>query len=106
MAVVPTRRRFLGAAALAGAAGMVRMPRAFGADERLETTTIRLPIAPAICTMPQMITRQLLQAEGFTNIRFVDEPEPPANAAYQLACGEVDLTGCGKMVVPSHFVGL
>jgi len=91
MPVVPTRRRFLGSAALAGTAGMVRMPRAFAAEERLETTTIRLPIAPAICTMPQMIVRQLLQAEGFTDIRFVDEPEPPGNAAHQLAHGEADL---------------
>jgi NitT/TauT family transport system substrate-binding protein len=41
--------------------------------------------------MPQMITRQLLQAEGFTDIRFVDEPEFPANAAEQLARGDVDL---------------
>jgi NitT/TauT family transport system substrate-binding protein len=38
-----------------------------------------------------MITRQLLQAEGFTDIRFVDEPEFPANAAEQLAHGDVDL---------------
>jgi NitT/TauT family transport system substrate-binding protein len=41
--------------------------------------------------MPQMITRQLLQAEGFTDIRFVDEPKAPVNAAEQLARGEVDL---------------
>jgi hypothetical protein len=39
-----------------------------------ETTTIKLPRDPAICTMPQMITEQLLQAEGFTDIHFVDEP--------------------------------
>jgi hypothetical protein len=41
--------------------------------------------------MPQMITRQLLQAEGFTDIRFVDEPKFLANATEQLAHGDVDL---------------
>lgn len=41
--------------------------------------------------MPQMISEQLLQAEGFADIRFVDEPKPPANAAEQLARGDVDL---------------
>jgi NitT/TauT family transport system substrate-binding protein len=91
MPIVQTRRRFLQAAALAGTAGMACTPRVFGAEERLETTTIRLPIAPAICTMPQMIVRQLLQAEGFTDIRFVTEPDAPTNGAYQLAHGDVDL---------------
>ena len=38
--------------------------------------------------MPQMIPEQLLQAEGFTDIRFVDEP---SNATEQLVRGEVDL---------------
>jgi NitT/TauT family transport system substrate-binding protein len=51
--------------------------------------------------MPQMITKQLLQAEGFTDIQFVDEP--PGNPADQLARGEVDL-----MVgyAPNFIVGL
>jgi hypothetical protein len=26
--------------------------------------------------MPQMISEQLLRAEGFTDIRFIDEPSP------------------------------
>ena len=90
-AALQTRRRFLGTAALAGAAGMLPLLDARAAEPGPETTTVRLPIAPAICTMPQMITRQLLQAEGFTDIRFVDEPKAPVNAAEQLARGEVDL---------------
>jgi NitT/TauT family transport system substrate-binding protein len=91
MPIVQTRRRFLATASLAGAAGVLPFFGARAAEAGPETTTIKLPIAPAICTMPQMITRQLLQAEGFTDIRFVDEPEPPANAAHQLARGDVDL---------------
>ena len=38
-----TRRRFLTTAALAGAAGLVRTPRALAAEGSLETTTVRLP---------------------------------------------------------------
>ena len=93
MSMVQTRRRFLTTLSLAGAAGFLSPLRgARAAEPDLETTTVKLPIAPAICTMPQMITRQLLQAEGFTDIRFVDEPKAPVNGAEQLARGDVDLT--------------
>jgi NitT/TauT family transport system substrate-binding protein len=90
MSIMQTRRRFLCTAALAGGACMLPSLGARAADPGPETTTIRLPKAPAICTMPQMITEQLLQAEGFTDIRFVDERPPPQDAE-QLARGEVDL---------------
>ena len=70
---------------------MVPPLSARAAEPGPETKTIRLPKAPAICTMPQMIAEQFLGTEGFTDIRFVDEPPPPHNAAEQLARGEVDL---------------
>jgi hypothetical protein len=38
-----------------------------------------------------MAASALLQAEGFTDIRFVDEPPFPANAVEQLTRGDVDL---------------
>ena len=91
MPIMLTRRRFLCSAALAGDAGILPSLVARAAEPSLETTAIKLPKAPAICTMPQMIPQQLLEAEGFTDIRFVDEPHPPHNAAEQLARGEVDL---------------
>jgi NitT/TauT family transport system substrate-binding protein len=91
MPINQTRRRFLSNTALAGVACMLPSLGARAAEPGLEMTTVKLPRAPAICTMPQMITEQLLQAEGFTDIRFVDEPPPPHNAAEQLARGEVDL---------------
>ena len=91
MPIMLTRRRFLCSAALAGDAGILPSLVARAAEPSLETTAIKLPKAPAICTMPQMIPQQLLEAEGFTDIRFVDEPPPPHNAAEQLARGDVDL---------------
>jgi NitT/TauT family transport system substrate-binding protein len=88
MATILSRRRFLGSTVLAGTACMLPARVAPSAEPSLETTTIKLPRAPAICTMPQMIPEQLLQAEGFTDIRFVDETP---TATEQLARGEVDL---------------
>jgi NitT/TauT family transport system substrate-binding protein len=87
MTTVQTRRRFLGAAASAGAAGLLP-PCPARADERgLETTTIKLPRVPVICTMPESISQQLLEAEGFTDIRYVDTP---AGATEPLAGDGVD----------------
>jgi NitT/TauT family transport system substrate-binding protein len=84
-----TRRRLLAMLAGAGAATLARGPRALAAEPGPETATIRLPRTPAICTMPQMITHELLLAEGFTEIHYVDEA-PTAGTA-PLGRGEVDL---------------
>ena len=88
MSMMQTRRRFLCSAALAGGACMLPCLGARAADPGPETTTIRLGKTSAICTMPQMIPQQLLEAEGFTDIRFVDET---TTATEQLARGEMDL---------------
>ena len=88
MSIMQTRRRFLCSAAFAGGASILPSLGARAADQSPETTTIRLGKASAICTMPQMIPQQLLEAEGFTDIRFVDET---TTATEQLARGEMDL---------------
>jgi NitT/TauT family transport system substrate-binding protein len=72
MPTMPTRRCFLASASLAGAGAALRARGVHAEDRGLETTTIKLPRTPAICTMPEMITEQLLRAEGFTDIRYVD----------------------------------
>ncbi len=56
-----TRRRLLGTMALAGAAGLVRPPRASAAEEPLETTTVRLAKLPGICIAPQYVAEELLR---------------------------------------------
>jgi ABC-type nitrate/sulfonate/bicarbonate transport system substrate-binding protein len=100
MPIVQTRRRFLESAALAGAAGL--LSTAARADEPgPETTMIRVARSPAICTMPQMITRQLLLAEGFTDIHYVDVA--PAAGTAPLGRGEVDLM---VHYAPTFVVGL
>src|SRR6516162_1497567 len=88
MANIQTRRRFLTALSLAGAATVIRAPPSQAADGPLETTTVRLPKVASICVSPQYVAEELLRAEGFTDIHFVDVP---TSGTEQLARGDVDL---------------
>ena len=74
MLITQTRRRFLTTLSLAGAASLVRAPRVLAAEGALETTTVRLPKFSSICVSPQYAAEELLRAEGFTDIRYVDTP--------------------------------
>jgi hypothetical protein len=47
-----TRRHFLATLPLAGAAALARMPQAPAAEERVETTALRLLHKPSICGAP------------------------------------------------------
>jgi NitT/TauT family transport system substrate-binding protein len=69
-----TRRRFLTTLSMAGAAGILRGPPSLAAEGPLETTTVRLTKVPGICLAPQYVAEELLRAEGFTDIRYVDTP--------------------------------
>jgi NitT/TauT family transport system substrate-binding protein len=74
-----SRRRFVTNLALAGAAGLGGVGAAgFGSGIKMlaaepppETTTIRLEKDPITCIAPQVF-QELLRAEGFTDIRYVD----------------------------------
>src|SRR5215475_653880 len=66
-----TRRRFLATLSVGATAAMARMPRAPAAEDRLETTTLRLLHKPSICGAPQYVAEELLRAEGFTDIRYI-----------------------------------
>jgi NitT/TauT family transport system substrate-binding protein len=93
VSMMQTRRRFLGSAAFAGAAGMLPLfgaqaaEPALGAEDLLETTTARLPRKAVVCVAPQYVAEALLRAEGFTEIRYIDQP--PA-ATEPVASGKVD----------------
>ena len=89
MSLVQRRRTFAGMLTLAGAAAVVGGVPAL-ADEGLpETTTIRLPKIPGICIAPGYVADDLLRAEGFTDVRFVDVGAG-APSAQLLARGELD----------------
>src|SRR6266481_10036193 len=90
MPMTHTRRRFLATVSLAGAAGLVRPPLAPAAEGALETTAVRIAKLSAGCLAPQYIAEELLRAEGFTDIRYVDTP--PDAIGQTIGRGEVDFS--------------
>jgi NitT/TauT family transport system substrate-binding protein len=88
--VAQNRRRFLAKVAATAAAGLISS-RHSEAQGRLETTSVRSGKIAGICIAPQYVAHELLRAEGFTDIRYVDT-EPGTVAAHALAHGEIDFT--------------
>jgi len=86
MRLKQTRRRFLAGLSLASAGGLVRVPRPLAGEPPLETTTVRFQ-KPGLCVSSLYIAEELLRAEGFTDIRYLQEPE---FGGIGLIRGEVD----------------
>jgi NitT/TauT family transport system substrate-binding protein len=96
MLIGQSRRRFLnqlGVAGIAslgglGIAGVGGGVRSFAAEPPPEITTIRLEKDVVICIAPQA-AEELLRAEGFTNIRYVDMTEAHLQRAESAKSGPV-----------------
>ena len=73
-----------------GAAGFLGSRSAFAEDAPLETTSVRLASAPGICIAPQYVAEELLRADGFTDVSYV-EVEAGLSATAQTARGDIDL---------------
>jgi NitT/TauT family transport system substrate-binding protein len=86
-----TRRHFLATTASAGAAGLIMTPHVLAAEPPLETTTVRLGNTPAACDAPIHAAADLLQAEGFTEVRFVNTASGRGRTE-ALGRGEFDFT--------------
>ena len=119
MPIIQGRRRFLSSLALAGAAGLggtgaVTLGGArssVAAEPPPEITTIRFEKDPISCIAPQIV-QELLRAEGFTDIRYVDMTEAHLRAAdavnvspneYMIASGEADFA---RDFAPSHIASV
>jgi len=89
MSQAQTRRSFLSMTALAGAAGLLSPP-ALGTEERLETTTVRFQKSPLCKPSIFYIAEEMLRAEGFTEIRYIDAPE--AGSIRPVFHGEADFS--------------
>src|SRR4051794_15255945 len=81
MPLVQSRRRFLTNVAFAGAAGLGGLAaanldgggRSVAAEPPPETTTFRIQnLYPNVCVAPQYVAEELLRAEGFSDIRYVE----------------------------------
>jgi NitT/TauT family transport system substrate-binding protein len=90
MQLVQTRRRFLGSASLAAAAGVLGARTALADQGPPETTIIRLGKIPGICIAPQYAVEELLRAEGFTDIRYV--ATDAGRHSERMARGELDFS--------------
>jgi NitT/TauT family transport system substrate-binding protein len=90
MPITPTRRRFLAALSSAGVAGLIGRAKSLDREAAPETTRVRLAKSATICTAPQYVAEDLLRAEGFTDIQYLERP--PAVLAAALGHGEVDFS--------------
>jgi len=81
MPIMQSRRRFLTTLSLAGAAGLLRAPAALAVEGSLETTTVRISKDLAVCEAPLGVAAELLGAEGFVDIRYVDTSADDLSAA-------------------------
>lgn len=83
-----TRREWLCAA---GAAGLTGSAAAFAATEPPpETTRIRLGKIRSICLAPQYVAEELLRAEGFTDVQYIEDA-PGTPAAQAVSAGDNDI---------------
>src|SRR5215469_8890522 len=72
MSMMKTRRRFLTTLSMVGAAGLIRAQPLLAAEGPPETTSVRFTKLPITCLAPQYAAEELLRAEGFTEVRYVD----------------------------------
>jgi NitT/TauT family transport system substrate-binding protein len=91
MLITHTRRRFLSTLSLAGAASLLRAPRSLAAEGALETTVVRILKSPGICLAPQYVADELLSAEGFTDIRYIDQG-PSLDLSVKVGRGDADFS--------------
>jgi NitT/TauT family transport system substrate-binding protein len=85
-----TRRRFLTTLSLGSAIGAVR-PAGLAAEAASETTTLRFTRSPSVCLAPQYVAEDLLRAEGFSDIRYVDTASA-TESTNAIAAGKADLS--------------
>jgi NitT/TauT family transport system substrate-binding protein len=86
-----TRRDVL--RSIAGTIGLLGWRPGHASGEALpETTRLRLFKFPGICLAPQYVAEDLLRAEGFTDVQYVDFPEGAAGVSQRLGAGAIDVT--------------
>ena len=91
MQIIQRRRDFLTTLSAAGATSVFNVRGLLAADGPPETNTIRLGKLRGICLAPQYVAEELLRAEGFTDVRYV-ESEGGIALLDKIPRGEVDFT--------------
>jgi len=87
-----TRREFLRTLSGAGTMGVVWLrPETATAEPPPETTALRLTQVRGACIAPQYVAEELLRAEGFTDVRYVQKAGR-VETLKAVASGEVPIT--------------
>jgi NitT/TauT family transport system substrate-binding protein len=84
------RREFLATLTGAATAGLVGLrPELAAAEPPPETTRLRLIHDPSICVTPQYLAEELLRADGFTEVQYVEATD--GSGAKAVAAGAADM---------------
>ena len=67
-----SRRHVVGGLSLLGAGALLPSLTVTAAEDRLETTAVRLVQDPSTCVAPEYVVEDLLRAEGFREIGYVE----------------------------------
>jgi len=93
------RRAFLSGVSAMGAGSWVGLrSRGAGAEPPPETTRLRL-LKTAICWAPQYLADDLLRAEGFTDVTYVDFPGGPVSEFLAAAKADISLNFVGPNLI-------
>jgi NitT/TauT family transport system substrate-binding protein len=104
MQIIQNRRRFLAGLTAAGAAGLTGTATQAWAEAPPETTSVRLPryIGGAYCWAGVYIAGEMLRAEGFTDVRYV-QGDTSVDHSVWIANDEMDFS---VNYVPIHVASI
>jgi NitT/TauT family transport system substrate-binding protein len=85
-----SRRRFLQQTSALGAASLFGFPRESLAEPPPEVSRIRLIHAPSICLAPQLLAKEFLLMEGFSDVEYVELKVNKLSG--EVASGRADLS--------------
>ena len=89
MQTIQNRRGFLAGMTAVGALAVAGGRTAYAEDAPLDTTSIRITHAPSTCNAPLYLAEELLRADGFTGVTYVDV-DAGVNTPKKMANGEAD----------------
>ncbi|RWO30427.1 MAG: hypothetical protein EOS10_18080 [Mesorhizobium sp.] len=89
MQVIQNRRRFLAGMSAIGAVGLTGGRNSSAENALLDTTTVRFTHTPATCNAPLYLAEELLRADGFTGLTYVDV-DAGVNTPMKMTNGEAD----------------
>jgi NitT/TauT family transport system substrate-binding protein len=92
MLMIQTRRKFLTGMSVASVASLVGAPDALATEEVVETRAVRFTRFGGLCLSPQYVAEDLLRAEGFEDVAYVDIDKRRTSLTTAIAESDADFT--------------